>query len=195
MQIIGGLSKVSVDGVTVTGQGTPSSPLVSSPGMPSGWPLQYWGSGNSGAGTPQHFATPANTLTLLGFAFDEQVKFNKIFIYVGAADSVNLYDIGIYTYAGVLVAHIGAQSIPSTAVQSFAMIGGPITLPPGRYFLAFTGNSVTGTAILATGNVTGWSFQSQTGFGTSVGGALPSTITPPADANVLTNTPVFALSI
>lgn len=188
------IKAVQVDGVTITGAGTVASPLVGASGSPAGWPLTFYASSNVGTGEVLAFATVANTLDLWGIFIPAAVKFNKIYIQVQTPDGGNLYDVGIYTKAGVLVAHAGAGAIASGGITAFTMIGGPITLNPGSYYLALTGNATTATYIYinAQGN---WSFQASQAQGASSGGVLPGTITPPADSIESIFGPQFALSI
>jgi hypothetical protein len=195
MQILGGLSQVSVDGTTITGNGTPASPLVGNSGTPAGWPLTWWGSPGFGTATNRALVSSANTLSIWGVALPAATQLNKIFISVHTADASGLYDIGFYTGAGALAAHIGAQHIPSTGLQSYSVVGGPITLAPGRYYFAVTGNATVAAYDYWSYPAGTWSFIFSASFGTSTGGALPSTITPPADSVSQIVAPIFALSI
>lgn len=164
-------------------------------GAPTGWPLTWYGIPPGGVSSNAQFAAPVNTLNLYGFVLPASVQFNKIVLSILTLDAANLYDFGFYSYGGALVAHIGAQAIPATGVHAFAVVGGPITLNPGRYFVASTGNSTTAQYTQAGGAGIAWNFQAVGGFGTSAAGVLPGTITPPADLLVLNSGPAFALTI
>jgi hypothetical protein len=197
-----GLATVSTDGVTITGAGTPASPVallavqhdatlsgagtVASPlsaaqQTPTGWPLTFFMHGYGGA-LASFTVVTANKIELIGMYLPCSVQFSSLIFGVGTADAVNLSDIGIYTYAGVLAAHIGAQVLSSATIQAVAIAGGgTVTLPPGRYFWAATSNGSTIAFRDDTAGFT-YTFQRATAFGTSSGGNLPNSITPPADA-------------
>jgi hypothetical protein len=195
MEIVGGLSTVSVDGTTITGNGTPGNPLVGVDQNPPGWPLTFWALDSTQAITTYLFAQAANGLALWGFSLPAQIKFNKLCLYIAAADAVGLYDVGLYSAAGVCVAHIGPQTLPTLGPLAFAVVGGPITLPAGRYYFATAGNGNTATYIATVSGSAGWSFYFNNAFGASVAGALPATITPPADSLSSAFQPYMALSI
>jgi hypothetical protein len=177
----GGLSSVTTD-ATLTGNGTAGSPLKVAAPFPSGWPLAWWNTPPCGSNAAGTFTATANKLTLYGLFIPAQVQFGHIVLDISVADAVNSYDFGLYNNAGTLVAHIGAQTIPATGIQSFAVVGGPITINPGRYYVAGTGNA--NTASLQVGNMlhVTWNFLLATNFGASAGGALPASIAPPADS-------------
>jgi hypothetical protein len=137
----------------------------------------------------------ANTIRVWGLYIPARVVFSNITVYVNTADAVNSYDFGLYNSGGNLVAHIGAQTLPATAVQSFAVVGAPITLAPGLYFFAGTGNATT--AQILQGDATGgpsFHYCFVASQGVSAGGALPATIAAPAAALDRGNNPQFALS-
>lgn len=118
------------------------------------------------------------------------VTFSKITINIGSTDAVNNYDFGFYTPAGVLVAHIGAQTLPTTGYQTFSIVGGAQTVQPGQYVFVFTGAATTAT--LGFFNQT-YAQLSNRQFGSSSGGALPATFTPPTWSSEVV-TWFFALS-
>lgn len=162
---------------------------------PAGWPLTWWNSTAADSTSTAALCAAINTLSLWGIVIEAQLKFADILFDVQTADAVNLYDVGLYNSAGALVAHVGARSLPSTGLQKLAVIGGPITLPPGRYYVASTGNALTAAWNIVIGGVSCWAFVQATSFGASVGGALPVSIAPPADSPTNLTSPVFALSI
>lgn len=183
----GGGGTVHTDGVTIQGDGSSGTPIALLDAMTDGSTLQGAGIAASKlAVIPSsfyqqgfiqgNFGPNANVLWLNGFNLEGPMTIGNITIVVQNTDPTNLYDVGIYTAAGVLVAHAGAQAIPAGSVQTFALIGAPITLPQGRYLFAFTGNGGV-VSIYYTANMLTW-FES-TGYGASVGGVLPATIAAP----------------
>lgn len=189
----GGSGTVTTDGVTIGGNGTLASPIDQ-----IGAPLTFWSTqfcGGTDGQIPFTGTGGNNFIALFGFVFTVAVKLNKIVIPIAAADAVNLYDIGLYTAAGALACHQGAATVPSTGVQSFPMTGGPITLPPGRYYLATTGQAATAEYFFQN-NATGlWSFLLASTSIATTGGVLNSTITPPADSLTGTSAPMFAVTV
>jgi hypothetical protein len=155
------------DGLTLTGAGIVSSKLTVAPSS-------FFTSGRAQGS----FGPGANVLLLMGFDLPGPLTFSTITIVVQDTDNVGLYDVGVYNAAGTLVAHAGAQTIPAGSVQNFSVVGGAKTVPQGAYMFAFTG----------AGNVTFYYDPSmlvwclQTNYGSSSGGVLPSTITPPTRA-------------
>jgi hypothetical protein len=159
---------------------------VRNPGLGSlGLPLTFFTVGRINA----TFGINANQLTLVGLEIPNLVLASNIMFQVANNDAVNLYDIGLYTAAGVLVADIGARSLPGAGSQSFAFVQGAVTFTPGRYLFGFTGNANT-EQINFDNQTLGWFF-SQT-YAATVGGALPATIAPPT-LNVVPNQACFAL--
>ncbi len=186
---------VTADQVTITGTGLPGSPLVATQQTPTGWPLTWFAA--PAIADPQNVpvATPINTARLGGIVLPCALQFNKIIFPIQTADAVNLYDFGIYSYAGALLAHRGAATIPATGNIAFAMIGGPITLNAGRYILAMTGNSVTALITIGLASENQFQFINATAAAATVGGVLNATIVPPADVPVLGNPLIWAMTI
>lgn len=144
--------------------------------------FQPWGGllGGTGVG----LLSAANKIQMSGFVLSTAVTFGKIVLSVASLDAGNNYDWGIYDATGVLKAHIGAQTFPSSGVQTFTIVSGPVSLQPAQYFAAFTGNANTaqvsrpgiltslfGTVLGVTESVT-----------SSSGGVLPNTVTVPSTA-------------
>jgi hypothetical protein len=107
---------------------------------------------------------------------------------VGTADNTsNTYDIGIYDAQGNLKAHIGPT--PGTAFSASTGIKtlnwlAPVTLQPGRYYLAYTSSCTAGGAScaqLSGGNGDGVTFLSMAWMTVSSGGTLNGPLTPPVD--------------
>lgn len=126
-------------------------------------------------------AYSANTLYVYGFYMSSQTMSGHIVLDLHIDDASNLYSVGIYNSTGTLVAHIGPRSFSSTSISSnvVAFTEGTVLLNPGKYYFGFTGNASTLSfnalaSILIPLGVTS--------SGTTSGGALPSSFTPPADA-------------
>jgi hypothetical protein len=189
----GGLSTVTTD-ATLTGAGTVASPLKVANPFPSGWPLTWYASRPGGGSIQQIFGQNVNTLVLYGIYIEAQVRFGHIVLDIQTADAVNNCDVGFYNIGGTLAAHIGAQTIPSTGIQSFSVSGGAVTLNPGRYYWASTSTTATAGYRVSDQQHNNWTFILNNNFGASAGGALPASITPPADAIQNEYTPHFALT-
>jgi hypothetical protein len=139
-------------------------------GQITGWPLAYF----SNASLNNNIALDgANQISVSGFALPYRLTFSKIAIGVITTDATNLYDVGIYTQAGALVANIGAQTLPTNQIQTTPIVQGAITIPPGMYLFAFTGNA--NTATLDWFN-SGYSWVFNQNVAASSGGALPASI-------------------
>ncbi len=123
-----------------------------------------------------------NQVRISGFVLPYAVTFSRILVSVTVADAgASKYSVGIYDSAGTLKASIPAQTFPSVAVVDAAISQGTITLPPGRYYLAFTGEATV--ASIDSGGTFGFTFLSnQLVSESSTNGALPASITVPADA-------------
>lgn len=162
----GGLAAVQTNS-TLTGTGTSVSPL-----SVAGWPLVYYTNvSNQSASTG---LGGANQVAIFGFITPSNVTFSNITVGIQTADAVNLYDVGIYNQAGSLLAHIGAQSLPSTGNQTFAVSGGSKTISAGLYAFAFTGNATTAALKQDSGTVFLWI--RNTNVATSAAGVLPASI-------------------
>jgi hypothetical protein len=163
-------------------------------GTPTGWPLAWWASQAAGALATVKLSNPANQLNLYGFVLPCALAVGKIIYNVTTLDAGGLYDIGLYTYAGVLVGDIGAQSVPATGVITKAFAQGSISLNPGKYFLGTTGNAITAAISVANPGPGAWSFQAAGSLGATTAGVLPASCSPPADSNEDILVPVFALT-
>jgi len=182
----GGLSTVTTDS-SLTGAGTVASPLglllvstqprLTGAGISSskldiaGWPVAGW---QSTFGNDVSLAVgTANQVTITGFVLPCAVTFSHIAVGIQVVDASNLYDVGIYSEAGSLLAHIGAQAITATGVQAYAVSGGALTLAPALYAFAVTGNANT-AQFKADEREGGWIYNAN--VAASSGGALPASI-------------------
>lgn len=161
----GGLSTVNTDG-SLTGAGTVASPLKVT--AATGFCLI--------SQTNNTDTVTANTMLLYGFLLPCPVIINKLWINIQVADNANNNDVGLYNQTGTLLAHIGAQHLASTGQQGIAATGAPITAPQGVVFLAVTSAAST---LAINGNNSYLVLYHNTSFGSSAGGTLPATITPP----------------
>jgi hypothetical protein len=141
---------------------------------PPGWPIKgYSNLSRLGGAT----IVTANTLLLYANAIPYAVQFSKISFYVGVADAAHNSDVGLYNSLGALVANIGAQALAAGGIQDIATVQGLQVINAGLYFFAVTsaasvlGIQSDGAYMALYGNAA---------FGSSAGGALPATITPPA---------------
>lgn len=209
----GGSSTVNADGVTIqgtgsvaspiaikavqhdatlTGNGTVASPLAAAVQTPAGWPITWFNQDSSGSVNNAGFSIP-NRLHLCGFSTPSSVQYSKIYLIVTGPDAANLYSVGIYTGAGVLVSASTPATIPLSGNIAFAQASGPFTIAPGRYYLGLT--CTVNTAVYAQGATPSSSLRFFDGGNTIVtaSGVLPGSITPPADVLQQFH-PVFALS-
>ena len=101
-----------------------------------------------------------------------------------ADNTANDYDLGIFDNSGNLVANIGPTPGTSFAAtkgfHTLPWAQGSVSLSAGRYYVAFTTNCASSCALVAA-SAAYVSFAINLSAGTSQGGALPSTMTPPAD--------------
>ena len=168
-------------GQNVTITNNPGSVTIAANG-PALLPLFATGGSQTGA----TLNPTQNVTTLWGFLLPYSVTTTQITFDVTTADNTtNTYDIGIFNNAGNLVLDIGATAgttfAPSAVFNTLAWTQGSTTLPAGRYYLAFTTNCASNCAAIG-GTSAFVSFAVNASGGASTGGALPSTLTPPADA-------------
>jgi hypothetical protein len=119
------------------------------------------------------------------------LTFGNLVVDVGTADTTSghLYDAGIYNASGTLQCDWGATALTSSGKQDIACAQGSVTLTPGYYVLAWTGNATTATIYFGTSGGGGWQqFGSATAGTSSSGGALPSTISLPGTGEAVSST-------
>jgi fibronectin-binding autotransporter adhesin len=157
--------------------------------------LPFFATGNAQTGVTS--SATQNVTVLWGFLLPYSVTTTQITYQITTADNTaNTYDIGIFNNAGALVLDLGAIAgttfAPSAAFDTLGWAQGSTTLAPGRYYLALTTNCSTSCAALgATPNFV--SFAVNASGGASSGGALPSTMTAPADAWNTGNQPTVVI--
>lgn len=145
------------------------------------------------------FGTVANnnlantTIQLWGFSLPNAVTTSAVVFNANTPDNTaNLYDLGIYDGAGNRMVHTGATAgstlFGSTSGSKTASWSSSATLTPGKYYFATATNCTSACAVLG-GTSTG-TFASAASGGTATGGALPTTVTPPADSWAVANIPL-----
>ena len=126
-----------------------------------------------------------NTVQLSGFILNNSVQFSKIiFRNGGTSDLGSNYDVGIYDSSGVLKAHTGVFGFPATFAD--LSIGAAVTLSSGKYYFAVTTSAAAPSALITSasfsvGQLPTFLLTTNTAIASS-GGALPNSITPPADS-------------
>ena len=139
-----------------------------------------------------------NKAQLWGIELPCNLTTSKFEFYVVTTDnSSNLYDLGLVNSAGTVVAHTGATAGStllgaSNGVWVSATISGaPVTIPPGKLYVAITTNCSATCAVLG-----GWSsfvYVGNAQANTTSGGSLTSgTITIPSDTFTTSVVPSFA---
>jgi hypothetical protein len=188
--LIGSTGKAPVLGTLTAGQNititnSPGSVTISAAGGGGGGStLPFFATGGQRTGSTQ--AAGHNINKLWGFLLPYNVTTTEIIYDVTTADNTaNNYDIGIFNSSGNLVVDIGPTPgttfAPAKNFHTLPWAQGSTALVAGRYYIAFTTNCASTCALVA-GTSAYLSFAISALAGTSSGGALPSTLTPPADA-------------
>ncbi len=154
------------------------------------------GGGGGGAPTLPFFATAsgrtgstigpgANANTLWGFLLPYNVATTEITYDVMTADNTaHAYDLGLFDNSGNLVVDLGATAgttfAPAKGFHTLTWAQGSTSLTAGRYYLGFTTNCTATCAKIAAATAV-VSFIIDKSAGASTGGALSTTVTPPAD--------------
>jgi hypothetical protein len=157
--------------------------------------LPYFVTGDQHAGSSVSAGT--NVTALWGFLLPYPITTSKITYDVTTADNgANKYNIAIYNYSGNLIAQIGATAgtifAPSAAFHSLAWTKGATTLQAGRYYIAFTTDCTSKCAAIGAA-ATFVSFAVASAGGASTSGALPATLTAPADNWAVGNQPTIVI--
>lgn len=189
----GGSGTVHTDGVTIQGDGSVATPIALLDAETDGTSLL--GAGISAnklriqpvgyytGGAPDVFVgTAAGFIGAYGVVIPSPLTFSHLTVIVGAHDPAETVDMGLYDYAGNLVANIGGRSLSANGLTTFATLQGVQTIPQGLYLFAESG---TGNTFGLYGNQFGgnmfWYFA--IGFESAlVPGTLPATVTTPAIA-------------
>jgi hypothetical protein len=157
--------------------------------------LPFFATGGERTGAT--LAAGHNLNKVWGFLLPYNVTTTEIIYDVTTKDATaNNYDIGIFNSSGNLVLNIGPTPgttfAPAKAFQTLNWTQGSTALAAGRYYLAFTTNCASVCAAIG-GATTYVSFAIDVSAGASAGGALPSTMTPPADAWGTGNQPTIVI--
>jgi len=169
----GTLATVAHD-ATLTGNGTPASPL----GENGGLLTRVYGPGQTATTA---LLGGANTISGGEISIVSPGTFGHIIVNFTVLDAGNLYDLGIYNSALQLIADIGPQTIPSTGLQAFAFTQGQVVMPSGVYYFAWTGAANTASLdhwAASTGLV--YAYKPSFTATTSALGQLPAAIAQPA---------------
>ncbi len=180
-------------GANVTIANNPGSITISA--IESSPTFQFFVTGGARTGGAQ--AATQNVATLWGFLLPYTVTTTQVTYEITTVDNTaNEYDIGIFNASGKLMADIGPTPgttfAASDAFHTLPWTQGSTILVPGQYYLALTTNCSTACAQIAAapGNV---SFAVNLSAGASTGGALPTTITTPAQTWATGNQPTVVI--
>ena len=131
-----------------------------------------------------------NAINVVAFLVPMQVQFGHMTIDIATPDTAagslcgsfaDCYDVGIYNTSGTRLCDWGATAFSSGGLTSVACAQGTVTLTPGYYIFAFTGNATTAKIYFGTAGNGGFVQLSSATSGTSsTGGALPATISLPS---------------
>ena len=132
----------------------------------------------------------ANAINVVAFLVPMQVQFGHMTIDIATPDTTagslcgsfaDCYDVGIYNMSGTRLCDWGATAFSSGGLSSVACAQGTVTLAPGYYIFAFTGNATTAKIYFGTAGNGGFVQLSSATSGTSsTGGALPASISIPS---------------
>jgi hypothetical protein len=127
-----------------------------------------------------------NQNTLWGILLPYNVTSTEITYDIMTADNTaHLYDIGLFDNSGNLIVDLGitagTQFAAATGFHTLTWAQGPTSLEAGRYYLGFTTNCTAACAKIAAATAV-VSFAINKSAGASTGGALSTSVTPPADA-------------
>ncbi|MGA9543019.1 MAG: hypothetical protein WBQ85_05600 [Candidatus Sulfotelmatobacter sp.] len=155
----------------------------------------FFMTGGGRTGTWQ--AATENTTKLWGLLLPYPVTTTQITYSITTADdTANEYDIGIYNTSGTLLVDIGATPgtsfAASTGFHTLLWTQGSTGLAAGEYYLGMTTNCASACAQIAAAAGT-VSFAVNVSAGASTGGALPSTMTVPAQAWATGNQPTAVI--
>lgn len=179
------IAQVTCSSTSVTGivDSRPDFYLASSSSSSSAPSFQLWGGLASVLSVGA--LSLANKIQITGFLLPYGLTFSKMNFNVINANGADLNDIGVYDSSGNLKAHTGATVLSSINDQSLPVLGAPVTLVAGTYFIAFTSNNVNVQLAKAGGAVQTQlvtPFATAESATTSSGGVLPSSIAAPTIA-------------
>ncbi len=157
--------------------------------------LPFFVTGGERTGATQ--AAGENVNKLWGFLLPYNVTTTEITFDVTTADNTaNDYDIGIFNSSGKLVLDIGPTPgttfAPSKGFHTLKWTQGSTGLGAGQYYVALTTNCKS-TCVAVAAGASYVSFAINVSAGTTVGGALSSTVTPPANTWAVGNQPTVVI--
>ncbi len=146
------------------------------------------------------FLTTANVAKVYGVVYSSATPLatSQVTYNVQTADNTaNTYDIGLYSSAGTLLAHIGSTAgttfAPSTGWKTLNWTSAN-TIKQGKYYLAITTSCTSScAALIGSSTGVGFTFAGAVQESVSAGGTLPSSITIPSDAYTATTIPTWSL--
>jgi hypothetical protein len=198
--LIGSTGKAPVLSTLTAGQNVtivndPGSITISATGGGASPTLQFFVTGGGRSGTVQ--GATQNVNLLWGFLLPYNVTTTEITYGVTTLDdTANKYDIGLFNSSGNLVVDIGATPgttfAPADGFHTLSWTQGSTALEAGLYYVALTTNCASSCALILAAPST-VSFASDVSTGKSTGGALPSTITPPAQVWTQGNQPTVVI--
>lgn len=167
-----------------------------------GCPLVTWFS--SGVGTSSTAPSSSGNTNGSLVNISSSVTFSSIYYQIGTLDSsgTDLYDIGLYrcglpsncasaSTTATLLCDIGPTAMTTTGEKSGACVQStPITIQPGVYAIAITGNATTAKFTSGPSSLTPWGSSL---LGTSTGGQLVNGTTPTAGTALTVFTMLFGL--
>ena len=194
---------ISGDYTSATGAGAVGDSTVVAGPYGIGWMTELTG-GNSGY-LP---SSSANKAMMWGVTLTYPLSTSQVTYDIGSnADNTatNNYDLGLFNSSGTLVLNLnsgtlhGSSFAPATGAVTLSWAQGTKTLQPGDYYLMYYTSNITSTPpTLVSPSATAFTFykgeaggsgtcgttQGSGGFGitTLSGGALPTSITPPANS-------------
>ncbi len=132
----------------------------------------------------------ANAVNVVAFWIPFAVSISHLTVDIGTADTTSgslcgsfadCYDVGIYNLSGAVQCSWGATPFSVTGMTDNACKQGSVTLNPGYYVFAFTGNATTAKIYFGSG--AGMQLLAgATSSTSSSGGALPNSISVPTFA-------------
>ncbi len=145
--------------------------------------------------------TTLSALTVYLYAFELAVAttFSGAKWRTGTTSAPGSFDLGIYSFAGSLLANVGGVVGAATTSFSQAFSGGNVMLQPGQYFMAFASENATDTLVGINAPVAGGTIESRYRFATNTSTNAHPTVLPATTGTILnpsaTKLPSFSLTI
>lgn len=189
-------SSTTVNGNALSGNVTVTSTQIT-PGTSAG--SLFFGMPSAVSTTsPIACSGTANKAIVWGVSIPFPMKTSNITYYVvGADNSSNTYDIGLYNTSNTQVVHTGPLAGSTFAPTASHYTSQPwtssgVTIEPGIYYLALTCSAISSTATF--GYAYNWVDNGNTSLSVATGGTLPATLTLPTAASYsAASTPQFVI--